>query len=240
MRRRLTPTLLACALPLLAASVHAHPATAAAPTSVASSILLAGAPAASDAVVDTLTAPRVRETAREVLGSANFQRDLPGPSAPLSFNLPDLGVLGRVLKLLAWTGFAVLVVLALLGAHRRFVEWRQLRADERPIEMPAAPLEIPIPSAEALAAQGRFGEAIHALLLETLQGLSRAARLPRSYTSREILARIPLGPEARASLADLVLAVELSWFGGAAPSATEYGSCLERFHVFLASYRRAA
>jgi hypothetical protein len=99
---------------------------------------------------------------------------------------------------------------------------------------------IPIASAEALAARGRFAEAIHALLLETLDALSRAARLAPSLTSREIAARIPLPAPAREALSGLVLAVELSRFGGAAAGETDYRACLDRFHAFLETYRSAA
>ena len=56
--------------------------------------------------------------------------------------------------------------------------------------------------------EGRFAEAIHALLLETLAALSRAARLAPSLTSREIVARVPLPARAREALAGLVAAVE--------------------------------
>ena len=101
----------------------------------------------------------------------------------------------------------------------------------------AAPVHIPIASAEALAAEGRWAEAIHALLLETLEALSRAARLAPSLTSREIVARVPLPVRAREALSGLVLAVEVSRFGGADAAEGDYRACLDRFHAFLETYR---
>jgi hypothetical protein len=198
-------------------------------------VLLAAAPGGSG-----LAPERIRERAGEILGGGDYQRELPKPIAPFPFSLPDLGLLG---KLLAALGAAALLVLAILG-----LTWlaRRLRGLDRDLPLddgaarPCAVAEIRIASAEALAAERRYGEAIHALLLETLQALSRAARLPPSFTSREIVARVPLGPDARDALAGLVAAVEISWFGGAVPGEPEYRGCLDRFHAFLHSYRGAA
>jgi hypothetical protein len=89
-----------------------------------------------------------------------------------------------------------------------------------------------------LADARRFAEAIHVLLLETLAALSRAARLAPSLTSREIVSRVPLPARAREALGGLVLAVEVSRFGGAPAGETDYRACLERFHAFLETYRR--
>jgi hypothetical protein len=191
-------------------------------------------------VAAQLAADRVRERAAEVLGRGEYQRELPKAVAPFTLDLPDLGVLGKLLVVLAWTGLVVLVALFAVWVVRRLGGWQRDARLDRGGWTQSAAAEIPIASVEALAAEGRYGEAIHALLLETLQALSRAARLPRSFTSREIVARVPLQPEAREALAGLVAAVEVSWFGGAVPSAADYRGCLARFHVFLESYRRAA
>jgi hypothetical protein len=148
---------------------------------------------------------------------------------------PDL--VARLLRVLVYAGLALLA--ALVGTWL----FRALRARIRDPEVDgepgagAGPEPIPIPSAEAAAAAGRYGEAIHALLLDTLAALSRAARLAPSLTSREIVGRVRLAPPAREALAGLVAAVELSHFGGAAPGEADYRACLDRFHVFLESYR---
>jgi len=184
-----------------------------------------------------LAPEEIRRRAAELLEKGGYQRELPVRPEPVRLELP--AGLDRLLLYLAWAGLAVLLALALVWLARRlFFPNRNEVAEAAPGAV--APAEIPVAEAESLAAEGRYREAIHALLLETLQALSRAARLPRHYTSREIVARVPLGPAAREALSGLVSSVEVSWFGGGEPSAAEYQGCLERFHAFLGSYRRSA
>jgi hypothetical protein len=104
----------------------------------------------------------------------------------------------------------------------------------------AAIVEQPLDDAEVLARAGRFGEAIHALLLRTLEELMRRLDrpLPRSRTSREILAETRLPDEARGALGHLVSAVEVSFFGGAEPGEDDYRTCVERFRRFAEVYVR--
>ncbi len=186
----------------------------------------------------SLPPAELRARAEAVLAGGDYQTALPkDPTPPRSFELP-LGPLELLLRILLWTALAVLVILA--------VSWlvRRLSAGARDVEVPEAgtpaPIAIPIASAEALAAEGRFAEAIHALLLETLQALSRAARLAPSLTSREIVEHVPLPDRARSALEGLVLAVEVSRFGGAPAAEPDYRTCLSRFHAFLDTYRSAA
>lgn len=175
--------------------------------------------------------------AGEILGAGGYQTELPRAQAPPSFDLP-LGPLELLLRLLVWGAVAVLAFLAIAWLVQRLAPGaRDVEAAEAEA---AAPVAIPIASAEALAAEGRWGEAIHALLLETLEALSRAARLAPSLTSREIVAGVPLPARAREALGGLVLAVEVSRFGGAAAGEDDYRACLGRFHAFLETYRSAA
>ncbi|HEX7701450.1 MAG TPA: hypothetical protein VF403_12025, partial [Kofleriaceae bacterium] len=62
-----------------------------------------------------------------------------------------------------------------------------------------AVIQRPLGDAEELAARGEYTEAIHTLLLRTLQELVRSAavRVSPAMTSREILARVPLLADAR-------------------------------------------
>jgi hypothetical protein len=183
-------------------------------------------------------AAALRERAAAILRDGGYQATLPrDPAAPRPFDLP-LGPLELLLRILLWTAAAVAVALAVSWLARRLSHaTADVEASEAP---PATPVAIPIASAEALAREGRFAEAIHALLLETLEALSRAARLAPSLTSREIVARVPLPARAREALAGLVAAVERSRFGGAVPAEEDYRSCLGRFHAFLDTYRGAA
>jgi hypothetical protein len=179
----------------------------------------------------------IRRRAGELLAAGGYQTELPHPQAPVAFHLP-LGPLELLLRLLLWGALAVLAFLAIAWLVRRLAP----AARDAEVAEPAdgAPAEIPIASAEALAAEGRWAEAIHALLLETLAALSRAARLAPSLTSREIVARVQLPDPARDALSGLVLAVEVSRFGGAAAAEDDYRTCLGRFHAFLETYRSGA
>ncbi len=198
--------------------------------------LLAGAAAAlfTAAPADE----EIRRRAAEVLARGGYQTELPHPTAPLELRLPPLGPLELLVRILLWGALAVLAFLAIAWLVRRLAPGT--RDAELAEPAAAAPVAIPIESAEALAGEGRWAEAIHALLLETLQALSRAARLTPSLTSREIVARVALPERARDALSGLVLAVEVSRFGGAAAAEEDYRACLDRFHAFLATYRSAA
>jgi hypothetical protein len=184
-----------------------------------------------------LPAPsRVREAVEAALRDGATQVALPGGDpAPGALHVPDL--LASLLRALSWLAVAVAVALlagwllrALAGLHRD-VAAPSAPGAEAP-RVGRAPLE----AAEALAAQGRFGEAIHVLLLRTLEALAaRRGALARSATSREILRAAALGGEARSALEGLVVAVEVSHFGGAVPGEEDWRSCLGAFHRFLAA-----
>jgi hypothetical protein len=108
---------------------------------------------------------------------------------------------------------------------------------------PAAPdlsvIERPLGDAEELARRGEYREAIHTLLLRTLQELARTAsvRVAPAMTSREILGRVPLLADAREALAGLITAVELTHFGGDDASEADYIRCRAQFQVFAAAFR---
>jgi len=176
----------------------------------------------------------IRRRAAEILGGGGYQTELPHPVAPVELHLP-VGPLALLARLFLWGAVGVLAFLAIAWLVRRLAPGARDVAVAEPAA--AAPVHIPIASAEALAAEGRWAEAIHALLLETLEALSRAARLAPSLTSREIVARVPLPVRAREALSGLVLAVEVSRFGGADAAEGDYRACLDRFHAFLETYR---
>jgi len=95
--------------------------------------------------------------------------------------------------------------------------------------------EAPLPDAERLFRAGRIAEAIHALLLACL---SELPALPPATTSREVLASMAKADAARAALASLVRAVELSRFGGRTPHEADYRAgveCRERFRAARAA-----
>jgi len=106
----------------------------------------------------------------------------------------------------------------------------------------AAIIDRPLGDADDLARRGEFAEAIHTLLLRTLQELARTAslRVGPATTSREILARVPLLADARTALAGLITAVEITHFGAEPASDADYARCREQFHVFATAFRGRA
>lgn len=135
---------------------------------------------------------------------------------------PGLRTFGQ---LLWWLLVGVLVILALAWAAREWSERRRLAAGRA---APAAPSSVPAPGAspepaaadpEALAAEGRYADAIHALLLALL---ARHGGLRPAWTSREALRRLRLGDEGRKALAGVVALVERTRFGGRRAERADY------------------
>jgi hypothetical protein len=145
--------------------------------------------------------------------------------------LPDHpGLVSDALSILPWIGCAV-VVLAIAASVIR------ARRDKRKADAPApaaadavaarAPeTQMAAPSAAlALAREGRYAEAIHALLLAAIEAVRAARPLAASLTSREVLAAVALDPGRREALLHLVQAVEITRFGGRPADAAAFDSC---------------
>ena len=148
--------------------------------------------------------------------------------------------LASLLEILVWIGLAVLlgVVVSTLvqnRAVRREAPLREVQAGGAP----AAALEQPRTAAEALAAEGRYEEAVHLLLLETIDALVAAqpGGVPEAWTSREIQRGLSMPEEARGPFAMLVDTVEASLFGGRPVAASDWEACRERFQTFASAYR---
>jgi hypothetical protein len=93
---------------------------------------------------------------------------------------------------------------------------------------------------EVLAQEGRFAEAIHALLLRALMELGRrtgSGAVPPASTSREVLKSASLGPAAREALVPLVGAVEWMYFGRGRACAEDYAACAEHYQRFREACR---
>jgi Domain of unknown function (DUF4129) len=208
-------------------------------------------------------AQEVHERAARILGKdKGYQTELPGQGQPAGANDASGGKSSRLRKhvdelaplaagsavasvvMYVVAGVAILLLILFLvrelGGYEKNVEGGDGKLAAETPEATAAVVERPLDDAEVLARAGRFGEAIHALLLRTLEELMRRLDrpLPRSKTSREILAEVRLPDEARGALSHLVSAVEVSFFGGAEPGAEDYQVCVERFRRFADAYTR--
>ena len=204
------------------------------------------------------------EAARRAVLTSDFQPTLPGTGSGEagSGDLPRERQRGNVRyvdtrdeqqqpgpmnQLFAWIMWGVVIVGGALLLFWIGAELLKYGGDDAAIAqdaaVPAAPdlavIERPLGDAEELARRGEFREAIHALLLRTLQELVRTAsvRVAPAMTSREILGRVPLLADARDALAGLITAVELTHFGGDDATEADYIRCRAQFQVFAAAFR---
>lgn len=92
--------------------------------------------------------------------------------------------------------------------------------------------------ADDLAKDGRFDEAIHALLLGVIHALvPKLGGDHPSLTSREIFRKIQLDEPDKKSFGGLVVAVERSLFGGRSVDRFDYSQCRDLAERFLTEAR---
>ena len=185
------------------------------------------------------TTEEVEQAVRTTYDGGGYQTAHPRPEGPDSFSLPEIpDALVTILEALLWTGVAVVLVLIVLAVVRR-LRGRDAKDAVRPNASvtPAPPpgLDAPLGDAEALARQGRYGEAAHVLLLRTIAALGRHQRVGPSLTSREILGRLQLAPGSHDALGRLVRVVEVSLFGGRAAAQEDYEACVRAFEALRTS-----
>ncbi|MFD1786800.1 DUF4129 domain-containing protein [Sphingomonas floccifaciens] len=152
-------------------------------------------------------------------------------------------------RIVLWAMIAVLALLILRvvvdrvrNGEWRMPTWRRRQAvaaldeDTTPGDwsVEAAPARRWLEEADRLAADGRFAEAVHHILLRSVEDIAR--RRPHlvrpALTSRDI-ARAPGIPEApRTLFGDLAAVVERSLFGGAAVDAGDWQRCRAAYAAF--------
>lgn len=138
-------------------------------------------------------------------------------------------------RILLWIVLAAAALAFAVMIYRRIREgewrWRRRRAAGVPVEAEeeswapeAAPARSWLREADALAAQGRYAEAVHHLLFRSIEDIAR--RRPRlvrpALTSRELAAAEALPPPARSLFARIAGLVEHSLFGGRPVEAADW------------------
>jgi hypothetical protein len=214
-----------------------------------------------------VTPDEVRQKAKAALADPKYQRSLPeheekaetakarprrqrgalgnGAGEGPEVSIPLIGAGAFVSKVVFIVLFVVIGLLIAGWILREIVDRRRKRGVEvSPEAVPGAPGAAPVltlsfDDASRLAAEGRYAEAVHALLLAAIRHFAERSRtaIPPSRTSRELVRLLPLGPETREAFAELVRTVELSLFGGADLGAEDYERNLARFQALT---RRAA
>ena len=141
---------------------------------------------------------------------------------------------------LLWGSLAVMLGVTLFHVRDNlwsFSRARHIRAKDEPSAVPgasaasAARMERAGGEADALAGHGNYAEAIHVLLLRTLEELRlrSGAGFAASLTSRELLRGLELPPEQSRLFGEIIGRVEVSWFGPHEPDAEEYAACRRDF-----------
>ena len=99
---------------------------------------------------------------------------------------------------------------------------------------PRAP-EVVLDAADELAAQGRFVEAMHVLLLQALADIRRRLReeFADSMTSREILRSRQVSDALRRPLRDVISRVEWTYFGGHPAVRADHLACRTSFSALV-------
>jgi len=214
---------------------------------LAGAALLSGGPAGAQP-----DEAAIQAKARAVLADPLYQRELPAHAPPKdpargqgarfpagpspSVALPVLGAGAFLAQIVFIVLGVVVVLLVLFWLLRVILRGRPTPTDTDETEETAAETaerEPAFEDAARLAGEGRYGEAIHALLLAAIRHFAERSRVAvqPSRTSRELVRLLPLGPELREAFTELVQAVELSLFGGVAVGREEYERSLSRFRA---------
>ncbi len=165
------------------------------------------------------------------------ERPLPPES---SVELPA-GEFSGAARLIFWlllaTGLLLLVLF--LAKNASDFQWASKPAagDERERERASgqpsagAARDDMLAEADRLAGQGAFSEAVHLLLLASLDSLRRRSglALAESLTSRELLTHLQLPADAASAFRALVGTVEISLFGGKPIGAADFRSCQKHY-----------
>ena len=153
-------------------------------------------------------------------------------------------------RIFLWCVVAVVVALVAWGVYQRvrYGEWRLPRrilsratlvaAEEEVGWSPeAAPVREWLREADAMAAAGRYAEAVHHLLFRSIEDIAR--RRPKlvrpALTSRELSASAALPPPARDLFAGIARLVERSLFGGRAVDASDWTGARAAYADFAAA-----
>jgi hypothetical protein len=184
----------------------------------------------------------IQKTAEQAIRKLDLQTELPRePERPrITVKLPNevlWVVIAIALGVLLYAFRDMVPVLRLWG---RGGAWSgdEALAGEVEARAPAAVLG----AADDLAAEGRFVEAMHVLLLQGLADIR--ARLDEQFadslTSREILRSTKLSDAGRSSLRDIVNRVEWTYFGEHPAELADYVACRASFDALAQSLHGTA
>jgi len=157
-----------------------------------------------------------------------------------------------ILEIIFFIGLGIIIALFLYGIARVIYETRFRRVAKEVVEITPPPLYTPdqeqarilLEEVDALAADGRYEEAVHELLFRSIQDIDirRPNTIRRSLTSREIAALKILTPPTRDAFATIGSVVETSYFGGQKIGQSEFDVCRAAYAQFArkSAWKQAA
>jgi hypothetical protein len=175
------------------------------------------------------SAQQLRQVAGDTIRRLDLQLDLPREAAESALVLPS------VVLWIALIGGAAMLIYSLwdmlpVWRIRRSGAWYSAAAeadDTSPSQAAAAV----VTASDELAQQGRFGEAMHVLLLQSLTEMRRCLdeQFADSLTSREILRRVRLSQDGRSAFGEIIARVEWTHFGQHPAAFAEYLACRKSY-----------
>jgi len=167
--------------------------------------------------------------ASDSIRSLNLQTELPQRQQRKSFPV-QIPVEVVWLALIAAAGMILYLLRDSLPFWRRSRDqWDDTSAGTQANATPGA-IDA-LGAADQLSRYGRFVEAMHMLLLQSLAEIRQrlGVQFADSLTSREILRGTSLSPQGRAALREIVAAVEWTYFGGYPAEMRDYAACRRSF-----------
>ena len=168
-------------------------------------------------------------SASDSIRSLNLQTELPQRQQRKSFPV-QIPVEVVWLALIAAAGLILYLLRDSLPFWRRSRDqWDDTSAETQANATPG-PIDA-LGAADQLSRYGRFVEAMHMLLLQSLAEIRQrlGVQFADSLTSREILRGTSLSPQGRAALREIVAAVEWTYFGGYPAEMRDYAACRRSF-----------
>lgn len=153
-----------------------------------------------------------------------------------------LRAIAPLLEIIFWIGLAVIVALVAWFIIRELLGLRLPRSKAETAVVVAEPEWRPdettarnlLAGADALAAEGRYAEAAHLLLMRSVEDIEQ--RKPRaikvSLTTREIATAASLPEAARPAFRYIGQVVERSLFGGRPVDAKDFADCRRAYEDF--------
>jgi uncharacterized protein DUF4129 len=195
------------------------------------------------AINPAFTASDANDMVRQTVDKLGLQTELPVVKAPDHW----FNVSPELIRFMLWgtviVGVLVIVwslrdSLPVISRSRKIVVPEQVPPSAaRSNRMDEAQVE-----ADDLARQGHYGEAMHVLLLKSLNEIRRQLGISFavSLTSREILRRVQLTDIGRQSLTAIIRSVEQTYFGSRQAGQDDYADCRGNFETLRHSLATVA